>query len=264
VKVVFHEDFRIPYTSDPAAQGGRIEAIEKVIRNRVAFIEAVAATEEEIAAVHTRTHIDYVRREGLYDIAALAAGGAIQAAVIGLEEPCFALIRPPGHHASAASSWGFCYFNNMAIALEKVKNEKRIEKAMILDFDLHFGDGTVNILGGRGHVTILNPSAMTRSEYLTSVNNHLLAEKVDLIGVSAGFDHHVEDWGGLLTTGDYREMGLMVREAADRNDGGCFAVLEGGYNHRVLGENVMAFLEGLEGNPLSPTSSSVPGASFYS
>jgi acetoin utilization deacetylase AcuC-like enzyme len=250
VNVVFHEDFRIPYTSDPAAQGGRIEAIEKAIRNRVVFIEAVPATEAEIAAVHTCAHIDYVRREGLYDIAALAAGGAMQAAVIGLSEPCFALIRPPGHHASAASSWGFCYFNNMAIALEKVKREEKIEKAMILDFDLHFGDGTVNILGGRGYVSIFNPSSAGRSEYLTAVKNHLSAEKVDLIGVSAGFDYHVDDWGGLLTTEDYREMGLMVREAADKNGGGCFAILEGGYNHRVLGENVMAFLNGLEGKPL--------------
>ena len=67
-----------------------------------------------------------------------------------------------------------------------------------------------------------------------------------------GFDHHQQDWGGLLTTGDYREMGRMVREAAVRNNGGCFGLLEGGYNHRVLGDNVMAFLEGLEKVPAAP------------
>ncbi len=61
----------------------------------------------------------------------------------------------------------------------------------------------------------------------------------------------MEDWGGLLTTGDYREMGQMVREAARKNGGGCFGLLEGGYNHRVLGGNVLAFLEGMERYPES-------------
>ncbi len=69
--------------------------------------------------------------------------------------------------------------------------------------------------------------------------------RVDLIGISAGFDNHVEDWGGTLTTADYHEIGKMVRAAAARSGGGCFGILEGGYNHRVLGENVLALLEGL-------------------
>jgi acetoin utilization deacetylase AcuC-like enzyme len=59
----------------------------------------------------------------------------------------------------------------------------------------------------------------------------------------------VEDWGGLLLTEDYRRVGRMVREAAARNHGGCFGLLEGGYNHRVLGANVLAFMEGLEAAP---------------
>jgi acetoin utilization deacetylase AcuC-like enzyme len=88
---------------------------------------------------------------------------------------------------------------------------------------------------------------MERNEYLEIVRRHLSAERYDIIGVSAGFDHHLEDWGGLLATDDYRQMGRMVREASARNGGGCFGVLEGGYNHRVLGGNVMAFLEGLGG-----------------
>jgi acetoin utilization deacetylase AcuC-like enzyme len=57
----------------------------------------------------------------------------------------------------------------------------------------------------------------------------------------------VEDWGGLLTTENYRRIGQMVREASIKNKGGCFAILEGGYNHRVLGQNVMALIEGMEG-----------------
>ena len=185
--------------------------------------------------------------EAVYDIAALAAGGAIQAAEIGLQEPCFALIRPPGHHASKGSAWGFCYFNNMAVALEKLKRENRIQSAFVLDIDLHFGDGTVNILEESGYVTIFNPSASNPGGYLKSVQDHLFSSKVDLIGVSAGFDNHAEDWGGLLSTADYKEIGRLVKEASIKYGGGCFAILEGGYNHRVLGQNVMAFIEGMEG-----------------
>ena len=232
---------------DPAAAEGRMEAILDVIQDRVTFVKAVPASEEDIAVVHTRYHIDDVRRMGIYDIAALAAGGAIQAATIGLEEPCFGLIRPPGHHASGNSSWGFCYFNNMAIALEKLRREGKIKKAYVLDFDLHFGDGTVNTLGRLSYVTIFNPSSLNRGEFLKQVAKNLPHEDVDIIGVSAGFDYAKEDWGGVLEVSDYTEIGGMVREAAKKCVGGCFAILEGGYNHEVLGRNCMAFLEGLEG-----------------
>ncbi len=116
----------------------------------------------------------------------------------------------------------------------------------MLDFDLHFGDGTVNILGGRGYVTIYNPSSSNRKDYVSNVEKQLFSETVDIIGVSAGFDYHVNDWGGLLSTQDYQDMGRMVREASQKNKGGCFAILEGGYNHRVLGKNVRAFIEGME------------------
>jgi acetoin utilization deacetylase AcuC-like enzyme len=246
VKVIYHEDFNKSYCSDPAAAPGRIEAVVKAIRNRVTFVDAIPAEADDIAAVHTTSHIANVRREGIYHIAALAAGGSIQAAEIGLKEPCFALIRPPGHHASAGSAWGFCYFNNMAIALDKLRREKKIKSAFVLDIDLHFGDGTVNILEGTGYVSIYNPSGSHPEEYLKNVKSRLNSEKVDIIGISAGFDNHVEDWGGLLSTEDYTEIGRMVREAGKNNGGGCFAILEGGYNHGVLGQNVMALIEGME------------------
>ena len=113
MKVVFHEDFFRSYTMDPAAATGRIEAVVKVIRDKVTFVQAIPAVDEDIAAVHTKSHIAEVTREGLYDIAALAAGGAIQAAEIGLKEPCFGLIRllraitplqtAPGDSASSAT-----------------------------------------------------------------------------------------------------------------------------------------------------------------
>jgi acetoin utilization deacetylase AcuC-like enzyme len=246
MKVVYSEEYKQVYSPDPASNPGRIEAIEFALADKVDYVEPQPASEEDIAAVHTEKHIAEVRREGVYDIAALAAGGAILAAQIGLTEPCFAVIRPPGHHASANSAWGFCYFNNMAIALEKLKSEDKIKKAFLLDFDLHVGDGNINILGGKGYVTILNPTGQNRNEYLKMVQNNLERTDADMIAVSAGFDNHEQDWGGLLKTEDYRYMGKLVRETAERNKGGCFGILEGGYNHAVLGKNVLAFIEGLE------------------
>ncbi len=246
MKVVYHEDYNEIYSSDPASAAGRMQAVEMALRGKVTFVTPVAATKEDILKVHTSEHVKSVEREGVYDIAALAAGGAIKAAEIGVEEPCFAVIRPPGHHASAGSAWGFCYFNNMSIALEKLKSEGKIRKAFILDFDLHYGDGNVNILGNKGYVTILNPASSNRNEYLKNVLNDLERTDADMIAVSAGFDNHEDDWGGLLKTEDYRYMGKLVSEAARHNKGGCFGILEGGYNHSVLGKNVLAFIEGLE------------------
>jgi acetoin utilization deacetylase AcuC-like enzyme len=246
MKVLFHERFHDVYTSDPAAASGRIAAVVSALQGRVDFVAAEPAEAGDILAVHEVSHVEGVKREGLYEIAALAAGGAAQAGESGLSEPCFALIRPPGHHASAGSAWGFCYFNNMAIALERLRRKGAIANAFVLDFDLHFGDGTVNILGGKGYATIFNPSSADPRDYVASVEARLDSGAWDIIGVSAGFDNHVADWGGLLATEDYRTMGLLVRRAAIRSKGGCFAILEGGYNHRVLGENVLAFIEGME------------------
>lgn len=247
MKVVFHKDFYQVYTSDPAAAHGRMEAIVEVITPYVEFITAEPAPESAIAAVHTQDHIDRIRHSGLYTISALAAGGAIQAAEIGQSEPGFGLIRPPGHHASSGSSWGFCFFNNMAIALEALKRKGKIRSAYVLDIDLHFGDGTVNILAGRDYVTLYNPEFHDRKTYLNQVAKEMERCTADIIGISAGFDNHQEDWGGLLRTEDYREIGRLVSETAGRYSAGCFGILEGGYNHSVLGHNLLALIEGLSG-----------------
>jgi len=245
MKVVFHEDFYKVYTGDPASAPGRMEAIVETIEPHVEFIQAEPAIRQHIAAIHSEMHIQQVENQGLYEIAALAAGGAIQAAQIGLSEPCFGLIRPPGHHASAASAWGFCFFNNMAVALEALRRRNKIKSACVLDFDLHFGDGSVNILEKRNWVTVNNIESLSRSDYLKEVESALKNCQADLIGISAGFDNHTDDWGGLLYTEDYEEIGYRVRSAADAVGGGCFAILEGGYNHEVLGQNVMALIKGM-------------------
>jgi acetoin utilization deacetylase AcuC-like enzyme len=247
MKVFTHDDFLNVYVSDPAASPGRIEAVLEAIRGQVELVQAVPAGKDDILAVHTKSLVQGVERAGLYNIAALAAGAAIQTAVAGLTEPAFGLIRPPGHHASADSHWGFCYFNNMAIAMEHLRLKGRIKTAHILDFDLHRGDGTINILGGKHYVSIHNPDDGDRKLYLDEVATRLDSLKVDIIGVSAGFDNHIEDWGAVLYTEDYQEMGRMVHDTCKRLGIGCFGLLEGGYNHSVLGQNVLAFLQGIQG-----------------
>ena len=245
MKVIYRHNFFPVYTSAPAAAAGRIEAVMNALPAGTELIEAEPATEAQIARAHTMAHIESVRREGLYDIAALAAGGAIQAARLGLKEPTLGAIRPPGHHASRDSCWGFCYFNNMAVALLTLKDEGLIETAAILDFDLHYGDGNVNILDHRSWVTICNPASHSRDNYLAEVKIFIEAHPADIIGISAGFDNHLDDWGGLLHTQDYHAMGRMVINSARKNSGGSFAILEGGYNHDAIGQNAAALLEGL-------------------
>ena len=249
MKVVFHEAFYKVYASDPAAAAGRLEPVVDAISPYVTFIPAECAEEKQITAVHTERHIRRVKDSGTFTMAALAAGGAIQTATLGLSAPAFGLLRPPGHHASTDSAWGFCYFNNMAIAIQHLRKTGKIERALVLDIDLHFGDGNVNTLGAVPGVRIVNPESSDREAYLREVANCLEASSVDVIALSAGFDHHIDDWGGLLLTEDYEEIGRLVRKAADRQQAGAFALLEGGYNHDVLGQNVLALIRGLDEAP---------------
>ena len=103
-------------------------------------------------------------------------------------------------------------------------------------------------MGSKDWVTIHNPSARSRKEYIREVEQVLSGIQVDIIGISAGFDQHVDDWDGLLTTSDYQAIGAIVKNAAKIYGSGCFAILEGGYNHTVLGHNVRALLNGLSKN----------------
>ncbi|MBM4277287.1 MAG: histone deacetylase family protein [Deltaproteobacteria bacterium] len=248
MKVIFHPRFYEVYTSDPAAASGRMEAIVKALEKDFEFIEPEPASERDLQRVHGRQHIQSVKSDPLvYEIGLLAAGGAILAGELGCGgEPAFGLIRPPGHHASPHSCWGFCYFNNIAIAIKKLLGEDKIKSALILDFDLHYGDGTANTFNGSREVSYFHPEGRNRQSFLNEVQTSLQTDKpFDIIGVSAGFDRHEEDWGGLLKTEDYLAIGKWVKQASlERCQGRRFAVLEGGYNHSVLGRNVIAFLEG--------------------
>jgi acetoin utilization deacetylase AcuC-like enzyme len=241
MKVVFHPKFHEVYTSDPAAEAGRMESILKEISD-FEFVEAEKAGEEDILLVHTLEHYAYVKSYlKIYEVAMFAVGGTIRASEIAFEEPSFALVRPPGHHASPDHSWGFCYFNNVAIAIKRLFKAKKIERAVIIDFDLHYGDGTANIFRGDKNVTYFH---MNDAD-IEGIERILEEEEYEIIAVSAGFDRHKDDWGGLLETEDYEEIGKIIAKfAKKRCNGRRFGALEGGYNHEVLGRNVRAFLDG--------------------
>jgi len=248
MKVIFHPRFYEVYTSDPAAASGRMEPMVKALEGEFEFIEPGPASERDLERVHGKNHIQLVKGEPqVYEVGILAAGGAILAAEMAFEgQPAFGLIRPPGHHASPHSCWGFCYFNNIAIAIKKLISEEKIKSGLILDFDLHFGDGTSNTFSGSKSVNYFHPEGAHREKFLEEVQRSLQTERpYDIIGVSAGFDRHEEDWGGLLKTEDYFMIGKWAKEASiEHCQGRRFGVLEGGYNHSVLGKNVKSFLQG--------------------
>ena len=249
MKVIFHPRFYEVYTHDPAAAPGRMEPMVNVLKKEFEFIEPEPASEKDLERVHGRQHIQDVRTDGtVYEAACLAAGGAILAAELAFEgQPAFGLIRPPGHHASPHSCWGFCYFNNIAVALKKLISNKKIKSAFILDFDLHYGDGTSNIFGGSKEVSYFHPEGTDRESFLKDLQRSLQTDgSYEIIAISAGFDRHEEDWGGLLKTEDYLSIGRWVKEFSLRRcKGRRFGVLEGGYNHSVLGRNVKSLLQGL-------------------
>ncbi len=256
MKIVFHEKYyNSEYAWDPAASAGRLEGIiEKITENKeYEIITPNPATDEDILRAHTHRHLQNIKRDKLlFELASLAAGGAIQAAEEGYKgNPTFAVIRPPGHHASADSCWGFCYFNNISISLLKLYSEGKIKSAFILDFDLHTGDGNINILTNRNddfRVTILNPDSSGRAGYLREVEQCMEnLTDIDIFVASAGFDQGIEDWGHLLYPEDYHELGNLMKIFSKKLcKGRRYALLEGGYNNNILPENVDSFCQGFK------------------
>lgn len=255
VKIVFHERYyNSNYAMEPAAFNGRLDGIMEIIKSRPELYEIITpnpAGEADILRAHSRNQHEYIKRDPLlYELSALAAGGAIMAAEKAYDgDPAFAVIRPPGHHASADSCWGFCYFNNMAISLLKLYSEKKIKNAFVLDFDLHTGDGNINILENRDDgfmVSILNPVSAERGRYLREVEDYLKdMTSVDIFAASAGFDQGIDDWGDLLYPEDYKELGRLMKEYSEKLcKGRRYALLEGGYNRKVIGLNTDSFCEG--------------------
>lgn len=254
MKVIFHNLFLDSYDFSPAAEPGRMECIVEELRGAYEFVQPTAAAEEDIRLVHNPNYIARIKEHSqVYEVALMSAGGAILASELAMQgSPAFALIRPPGHHANPDYGWGFCKFNNVAVAVEKLRREGAINTALIIDFDLHLGDGTEIIFRNSPGVTYRHIGAHHRELFIQDLQDLLDAgDEYDLLAISAGFDAHEEDWGGILKTEDYLTMGIMIAGyARDFCQGRFFFALEGGYHQHVLGQNVRALLDGAAINPL--------------
>ncbi|WP_027371068.1 acetylpolyamine aminohydrolase [Desulfovermiculus halophilus] len=243
--IVFHERYREVYASDPAAAKGRLDHAAAHLHNQGhTWVTPEPATEEDILLVHTREHLQRIQqRPQLYELALLAAGGAVTAAELACSgTQSFGLIRPPGHHASVDSCWGFCWFNNMAVAMQAMRSKGLVKTGVIVDIDLHFGDGTSGFYAQDPQITYHHLNSFSELEQILAAQ-----AECDLVGISAGFDRHLEDWGGILSTEDYTRIGKMIKEFADLHcPGKVFSLLEGGYNHHILGPAIQALITGLE------------------
>ena len=254
MKIVYSDKLTARYPANPVESPDRVALPAQLLQEEgYELVDFEPASIEDIARVHGREHIELVRKMGLYEPAALTAGGAITAAELALAgQPAFALLRPPGHHASANRAWGMCCFNSMAIAIKRVQPAAR--RALIIDIDLHYGDGTASIFRGDPEVKVVNPWAvdesfeylnMDESRYLMQVEDAFLGFEPDIVAVSAGFDTYLEDWGGLLRLEDYRKIGRSIRDGSESCGGRRFALLEGGY-HPDLKWCIKSFLEGFQ------------------
>lgn len=257
MRIVYHKGYLTSYFTSIAESPHRISAIYNKLRDRYEVLTPLPACKQDILRVHTPEHLEKVQCEGkeVYETALLSAGGAILAAQLAKPgEPAFAVIRPPGHHAGRSQFGGFCFFNNMAVAVSKLLVQQEIGSAVIIDIDMHSGDGTAEIFSEHPSVKVIDIRQNKRENFLRHLLKELtLIPPVDIIAVSAGFDLYLKDWGEILDTPDYQLIGHQIHRAAkNKAQGRCFAILEGGYYVNDLGKNALAFCMGLEGIPPVP------------
>jgi len=170
----------------PSLRGRETRPCLGILEENFDFVQPEPARAEDLLLVHSQAHVSHVEHDThLFEVGSLAVGGAIRASEISLTgEPAFGLMRPPGHYASPNSCLGFCYFNNIAIATRRLIHAEEIERALIVDFDLHFGDGTANTFAGDASVVYyhMGPTPRDLDSFLSN------AGSFDALAVSAGFD----------------------------------------------------------------------------
>jgi len=205
--------------------------------------------------------------------AAGAAVAATDAVIDGQLDNAFCAIRPPGHHATRRQTMGFCLFNNVAVAARHALDVRGLERVAIIDFDVHHGNGTEDIMAGDDRVlmcsfyqhpfypyggeecqasNLVNVPVPARTdgrvirEVIETYWMHRLEFfKPEMIFISAGFDAHREDdLGGMgLVEADYAWITTQIVGVAKRHSKGrIVSCLEGGYNLSALGRSVAAHL----------------------
>jgi acetoin utilization deacetylase AcuC-like enzyme len=287
-------------------RAARLEAIEDALHGAridgVAFAKPQAAKREDILRVHDEAYVAFL--ESLrgksarldadtavsahsVEAAYLAAGAAIEAvnAVMdGRARSAFALVRPPGHHAERDRAMGFCLFNNIAIAAAHAVAMHRLERVLIVDWDVHHGNGTQHIFEDRRDVLFVSshqwplwPGSGAASEHgrgagegftvnlplpagfddagyvalferlVTPIAN---AYQPQLLLVSAGFDAHARDplAGMRMTERGFAKLCAIAKDIAHRHcDGRLTLMLEGGYDLTGSSHSARACVEVLAG-----------------
>ncbi len=275
------------------------------ISNRFARGTIRSATREELERVHSPGHIDAMRQFAdsggghveadtvlspkSFEVALKAAGTAIEAVdqvLSGNHNQAVCLIRPPGHHARPGAAMGFCLFGNVAACARHALEAHGLERVLIVDWDVHHGNGTqemfyqeeqvtffsahrwpfypgtgaANETGhGKGLGTIFNlplASGITRKNYLEAFHSVLsdaaARSKPQLVLLSAGFDAHKADPVGSLglESEDYAPLTKLMQDVANQHcQGRLISLLEGGYNLNALAESVAVHLETLVPKP---------------
>jgi acetoin utilization deacetylase AcuC-like enzyme len=210
--------------------------------------------------------------------AAGAAVAATDAVIDGRAGNAFCAVRPPGHHATRDQAMGFCFFNNVAIAARHALDVRGLERVAIVDFDVHHGNGTEDIIAGDERVLMVSifqdrlypysggvpmgdnmvnlpiPAYTRGAEVRELIEANwmprLEAFAPQMVFISAGFDAHREDDLGQLglVEADYEWITLRIKRIADRHAGGrIVSCLEGGYNLGALARSVAAHLRVLAG-----------------
>jgi len=243
IKTIYSARFLTDYPTVDCENPDRVEFIHSKIKDIAEFIEPEPCALSDLTLCHSESLIKTVQHtREVYDTAILAAGGAMMDAETALREPCFALVRPPGHHAGHDFNGGFCFFNNMAIAVKNLLAHDTIESALIVDIDLHYGNGTHDIVRSDSRITFRNIDARSREGFFKDLEEALSdGSSYDILGCSVGFDTFVRDWGGMLYGEDYHRLGSSLVSANPR----LFCVLEGGYYVADLGTNTRFLLTGI-------------------
>ena len=245
----------------------------------------VAEVREYSAAGGGRIEVDTVVSERSFDVAALAAGAvcdAVQRVVAGEELSALCLVRPPGHHARPQGAMGFCLFNNVAIGARAAIENHGLERVLIVDWDVHHGNGTQEMFGEDGRVGFLSihrwpfypgtgaadetgsgrglglienlpiefgtPVADYHAQFERALQALAARIQPQLVLISAGFDAHREDPIGSLglEVEDFGRLTRSVREVAMAHaNGRIVSVLEGGYHPQRLAESVGVHLSEL-------------------